>query len=162
LFGGGAHNDQTLSSVVDIFNSETNAWSTAELSEAREFLTATTVGNTAIFGGGKCTSNVFNVDFYEAQSDTWTSTNLVHPRFSLAATTIGNLAMFAGGVIEQGSQPPSNLIDVYDLYSNSWSTEALSETRWGLVAVTVGDLAMFAGGQDGQAYSEIVDIYNAD
>ena len=38
--------------VVDLYNSATLAWTTAQLSVARSFLAATSVGNNAIFAGG--------------------------------------------------------------------------------------------------------------
>ena len=41
-----------ISKVVDLYNSETGAWSTAQLSVARTRLAATSVGNAAIFAGG--------------------------------------------------------------------------------------------------------------
>ena len=38
--------------AVDLYNSATGAWSTAQLSVARYQLTAASVGNVAIFAGG--------------------------------------------------------------------------------------------------------------
>jgi hypothetical protein len=38
--------------TVDIYNSGTGAWSTAQLSVARYFLVATSVGSVALFAGG--------------------------------------------------------------------------------------------------------------
>ena len=40
------------SDVVDIYNSATGAWTTAQLSVARSQLAATSVGTKAIFAGG--------------------------------------------------------------------------------------------------------------
>ena len=40
------------SNAVDLYNSATGAWSTAQLSEKRSDLAATSVGNVAIFAGG--------------------------------------------------------------------------------------------------------------
>ncbi len=41
-----------VSSVVDVYNSITGAWSTAQLSVARSGLAAASVGNVALFAGG--------------------------------------------------------------------------------------------------------------
>jgi hypothetical protein len=38
--------------AVDLYNSASGTWSTAQLSVARTGLTATSVGNVAIFAGG--------------------------------------------------------------------------------------------------------------
>ncbi len=40
-------------SAVDLYNSVSDTWSTAFLSEARDGLIATSVGNVAIFAGGQ-------------------------------------------------------------------------------------------------------------
>ena len=40
------------SAVVDVYNGTTGAWSTAQLSMARVYLAATSVGNVALFAGG--------------------------------------------------------------------------------------------------------------
>ncbi len=38
--------------VVDIYNSSSNTWTNASLSQARALLAATSVGNLALFAGG--------------------------------------------------------------------------------------------------------------
>jgi hypothetical protein len=43
----------SLSNVVDLYDSGTGRWSTAQLSQARGVLSATTVGTVAIFAGGE-------------------------------------------------------------------------------------------------------------
>ena len=48
--------DGGTSNVVDVYNSATGAWSTAQLSVARSFLAAASVGNVALFAGGRNSS----------------------------------------------------------------------------------------------------------
>ncbi len=45
------------SNHVDLYNSATGTWSTAQLSEGRANLAATSVGNVAIFAGGFSSCN---------------------------------------------------------------------------------------------------------
>ncbi len=45
------------SNAVDLYNSASGTWSTAQLSVARFALAATSVGNVAIFAGGKTPGN---------------------------------------------------------------------------------------------------------
>ena len=45
--GGGG-----VSNAVDLYNSASGTWSTAQLSVARRYLAATSVGNVAFFAGG--------------------------------------------------------------------------------------------------------------
>ena len=47
----------TASIAVDLYNSASGTWSTAQLSFGRYSLAATSVGNVAIFAGGR-TSNL--------------------------------------------------------------------------------------------------------
>ncbi len=100
--------DYGYSNAVDLYNSASGIWSTAQLSLARHFLCATSVGNVAIFGGGRVEnrnpSNVYEmspstsaVDLYNSASFTWSTGNLSVARFLLAATSVGNVAIFAGG-----------------------------------------------------------------
>ena len=41
-----------LSNVVDLYDNRTGGWSTAQLSQARRGLSATSVGTVAVFAGG--------------------------------------------------------------------------------------------------------------
>jgi hypothetical protein len=57
LFAGGVNGTSWLlptgkSNVVDIYDALSNQWSTASLSQPRDYLTATSVGNLALFAGG--------------------------------------------------------------------------------------------------------------
>ena len=51
---GGASNN-----AVDVYNGATGAWSTAQLSVARYWLAAASVGNVALFAGGLTGSALF-------------------------------------------------------------------------------------------------------
>ena len=82
---------------VDLYNSASGAWSTAQLSVARGILAATSVGNVAIFAGGLGNSLSNAVDLYNSASGTWSTAQLSERRMGLAATSVGNVAIFAGG-----------------------------------------------------------------
>ena len=47
------------SPAVDVYNGATGAWSTAQLSVARYYLAAASVGNVALFAGGADGSALF-------------------------------------------------------------------------------------------------------
>ena len=51
-FFAGGNNDDFFSDVVDIYNAQTDTWTTTTLSVARSGLAATAVGNMVIFAGG--------------------------------------------------------------------------------------------------------------
>ena len=49
------------SKVVDLYNSASGTWSTAQLSVARSGIGATSVGNVAIFAGGHSGNSKFSM-----------------------------------------------------------------------------------------------------
>ena len=51
------------SNVVDLYDSVTGRWSTAQLSQARSSLSATSVGTVAIFAGGFTGSKLLRIVF---------------------------------------------------------------------------------------------------
>ncbi len=51
------------SNVVDLYDSGTGRWSTAQLSQARFYLSATSVGTVAMFAGGDFGSKLLRIVF---------------------------------------------------------------------------------------------------
>ena len=51
--------NEASSNAVDLYNSASGTWSTAQLSVARFNVPATSVGNVAIFAGGNCSLTLF-------------------------------------------------------------------------------------------------------
>ncbi len=49
----------SLSNVVDLYDSGTGRWSTAQLSQARNGLAATSVGTVSFFVGGRIINSAF-------------------------------------------------------------------------------------------------------
>ena len=52
-----------FSNVVDLYDSGTGRWSTAQLSQARYWLSATSVGTVAIIAGGQTASKLLRIAF---------------------------------------------------------------------------------------------------
>ena len=116
-----------------------------ELSEARSYLAATTVGNYAIFGGGVGnTQRVSTVDAYDTSLTRTIPTGLSQSRYALAATTVGNYALFGGG---EASSTPISKVDAYDTSLTRTIPTELSIGRYSLAATSVGDYALFCGGE---------------
>ena len=81
-----------------------------QLSEGKQSLAATSIGNYALFGGGYSGSYSSVVDAYDTSLTRTIPTALSQSRSLLAATTIGNYALFGGGSLSDGR---SNVVDVY-------------------------------------------------
>ena len=129
-----------------------------QLSAARNRISATTVGNYALFGGGWGSGNAkfSTVDAYNTSLTRTTPTALSVARSHLAATTVGNYALFGGGY---GSDPLST-VDAYDTSLTRTTPTALRVAREFLAATTVGNYALFGGGRDSHYYfSSTVDAY---
>jgi hypothetical protein len=98
--------------IVDIFNSTSGTWSTATLSEARQNLAATSVGDLALFGGGQnSTSYYATVDLF------YPSIPLVTPITEDITATFSNTSLQANLTLSSGqgvqiSSPTLNLSSV--------------------------------------------------
>jgi hypothetical protein len=154
------------SAAVDIYDIGTDTWSTATLSVARNFLTATASGTKLFFAGGYNGTTYSNVvDIYDVSSGAWTTATLSAARGFLAAAAAGNDVLFAGGVtggIGGANYVPSSVVDIYNTSTGAWTTSALSQARGSLAATAAGNLLFFGGGnlQNNNGPSSTVDIYN--
>ncbi len=167
VFAGGHEGGIKLSSRVDIYDTSTQTWSIAELSEARTGIGAVTVGNKILFAGGAKNFNYddgwYNlstrIDIYDVSANSWSTAELPEPMNFLwwegAATAAGNKVFFCGG--DKRGQ-----VYIYDVVTNTWSTGGLSIWRSDIVAASSGNKILIAGGgfNSAGAPSKTVDIYD--
>ena len=172
IFAGGHFNDGTWdaghSTVVDVYNCDTDTWSTADpLSEGREYIGSTVIGNKAFFAGGHGASyhRTPRVDIYECVGGSlvhtwgdWLSVGREMP----AMATVGDYVIVAGGRDNHTSTTAA--VDYYDNSTGQWHVgNPLSLSRAYMAATSVGDKAIFAGGVHyggGWSDTDIVDIYD--
>ena len=137
------------------------------LSQGRNTLVATTVGDYALFGGGYSGSYSSVVDAYNTSLTRSTPTELSQARDRLAATALvpaggqqSGYALFGGG--ESGSSVYYSVVDAYNTSLTRTTPTALSQARRLLAATTVGNYALFGGGEIASSpyYSDIVDAYD--
>ncbi len=159
LFAGGATQtgpSPIASSRVDIYDTTTHRWSTAELSMPRAGLIATSLGNKIYFVDGYI-NNSSRIDIYDAAANTWSTAELNTGRAGLASGSVGKKIAFAGGYTPYGDK-----IDILDTSANTWSTAILSEPRAGISATSIQNKIFFSGGiQNSGDLSNKVDIYDA-
>ncbi|HMC84287.1 MAG TPA: kelch repeat-containing protein [Chitinophagaceae bacterium] len=143
---------------MDIYDVSSTSWTTALLSEARNFIVAAAAGNKILFAGGLGSAYALSktVDIYDVVTNTWTTAQLSEERYLLAAGAAGNKILFAGGT---GANNATKTVDIYDVASNTWSTTQLSEARFSLAGGGTGDKVLFAGGLANPGISDVVDIY---
>ncbi|NES64341.1 MAG: hypothetical protein F6K24_03235, partial [Okeania sp. SIO2D1] len=177
IFAGGYEKNREPSKVVDVFKCNSQGKleklnTEIELTVARGELAATTVGNFAIFAGGKYNHreasrvvDVFKCDnqgnLEKLGSDIAYPLYLTANRARLAATTVGNLAIFAGGY----NHSYLNRVDVFRCDSKGnlkkLTPRYLKYGRYNLAATTVGNLAIFAGGVE-YGTRNLVDVFRCD
>jgi len=138
---------------VDIYDVETDIWTTAHLCSPGIGMTATAVGNKVLFAGGydENEKRPVSVDIFDLSSGVWTVATLSEAKFSgHAAVTLGDKAYIAGGRT-QGSvyQYFSDKIDIYDSTTDSWSVETMYEAKYGFAGITVNEDIYWAGGSTG-------------
>ncbi|MFT7540368.1 MAG: hypothetical protein ACI9K5_001329, partial [Gammaproteobacteria bacterium] len=89
-------------------------WTTDSLSTGRSSLAAVTIGDYALFAGGKgASSSLGTVDAYQISTGTWSTAALSVPRGSIGATAVGQYVLFAGGS-DDYTQTVFKTVDVYD------------------------------------------------
>ena len=127
------------------------------LSQARERMGATSLGNYGLFGGGWDGSYQSSaVDAYDQTLTRTTPTSLSYGREYLAATTVGNYALFGGGAVSY----VLSIVDAYDTSLTRTTPTGLSQSRYKLAATSVGNYALFGGGGSAQYTRLVVDAYD--
>ena len=165
LFGGGVTGlAGPATDLVEIYHANTDSWSTAQLSEARAHLSATSVGHKVIFAGGITNDNVLSdrVDIYDNALNTWSTATLSSKRQHIGVAVIGSKIIFAGG-INMASGISTNNVDVYDANTNTWTVHHLSQKKYAMTSAVVGTKAYFFGGivNSAGSLSSRVEIYDS-
>ena len=141
LFAGGTWdmqiNDDNVISGVLAYDPSLTFTIAPDLSVARADVKGASVGNYALFAGGKASSKCTTVDAYNASLTRTTAAALSSTANNDAAATVGNHAIFVGDTASA---------DIYDASLTRTSAAILSTARSGLAATTVGDYAIFSGG----------------
>lgn len=140
LFAGGTVdwpiNEDNVTSYVLAYDPSLTFTTAPRLSVARANVKGASVGNYALFAGGKADSFCTTVDAYNASLTRTTATTLSNAENNSAAATVGNHAIFVGNTASA---------DIYDASLTKTSAAILSTARTGLAATTVGDYAIFSG-----------------
>jgi hypothetical protein len=168
------------SSAVDIYDRNSGAWTTAQLSNSRGDIAVASVGNKIFFAGGvnwenyqslQWSGSYDNVDIYDVSNNTWSVAHLSKGRESICAVVVGNKVIFAGGtyftknsLVTNPVANASDAVDIYDAATNTWSVAKLSVARTDISAVVIGNNVYFASGSGYGNTTDnlnIVDVYNS-
>jgi hypothetical protein len=144
-------------SEVYVFDAQSWAWSTLQLSQGRALVSATSNGDLVFFGGGYVRSGHHSstVDIYDTRDGTWSTTNLSVARARTVALSVADKVIFAGGWTEYGLN--NNTVDIYDVNTQTWSQTHFPRISSARTGVVLGSKAFFPGD-----YGRLLDIYDAE
>jgi hypothetical protein len=146
--------------TVDLFDTTTGQWSTANLSQSRLLMTTASVGEKAIFAGGLAWTSASGdgpasdaIDIYNARTGQWSTATLSQPRVGMVSAVVGGKAILAGG--RNFATGASSAVDIYDSATGLWSTSTLPagtdlEQSFGYAspAIAAGGKALFSTGSE--------------
>lgn len=162
IFAGGYYTSLNgiigTSTAADAYDKNLTKPSCPSLNYGRQNLAATSIGEYALFGGGKADGgSPTNWDTLDAYDGALTKivSELSASRYHLAAASIGNYALFGGG--RNTNDSFSQAVDVYDQELTMQTPLILIQARNRLAAASNENYAVFAGG-----LSNIVDAFNSD
>lgn len=126
-------------------------------------LAATTVGDYAMFSGGRNGSTFYASNtFYNSSLSRSYATNMGVARAGLAATTVGNYAIFGGGRTKASTTFASMATDAYNKSMTKESgISSLRQYASSLAATTVSTIAFFGGGIYDNSRVKTMTAYNA-
>ena len=133
----------------------------ATLSEARNSIAATVVGDKVLFAGGDYfgwSPVSTRIDIYNVTTNTWSTASLSEARSGIAAFTNNNRAFFAGGIT--GLTPSSHKVDVLNNSTGAWSVEEIN--IWGLFlkSVSINNRSLVLYGKYGNMYNGLTNSWS--
>lgn len=148
---------------MDAYNASLTRTTAASLSVARQGLTAITLGNHALFVGGRSGNTSFGtVDVYDASLTRTTATELSIARYDSAAAVVDSYALFAGGRRNNGLFTMSqSAVDAYNTSLTRTTATPLPSNAYACAGGTVGGYAVFSGGSSMNSDSTLVETIGA-
>jgi hypothetical protein len=170
IFAGGG-NPFASSDGLEIYDAAANTWVTDKLSEGRNGIAATAVGEYVLFAGGLNITGSFPeqtgsvakfADVYNSRTGRWSRLSFSDARPDMVAATVGDMAIFAGGVHldRNGVSQPTDLVDFYDADSGTWSTGTLPVAATFTSIAVVGTKVLFSGDTAKRA-AGLVEMYDS-
>ncbi len=134
------NSNNTNSRTVDIYDVNTNTWTTAQLSAGRRRLASASLGNKLLVAGGSNDAGDPSkvVDVYDNLTKTWSTSLLSEAKSHCFGAAAINKVVFAGN---------SKIADIYNVSTGAWNVFTMSESKYDCAAAAAGTKIVFAGGQ---------------
>jgi kelch-like protein 20 len=172
FFAGGTDNHYQASSKIDIYDTQTNTWSTSGLSEPRSNISTQIAGDKIFFAGGSNGSSWApraTVDVYDINTGLWSVSSMREPKTEMNSFAIGSKIFWAGGTSINYSNYYGNytsaMVEIKDVNTQSSSFFCLFEPKvwWGNDQKAVqknNQIVFFIGNGNGVSNSNRFDIYD--
>ena len=138
--------------MVDIYDSSTDTWTTATLSEAKGNMCGGYLNGVFYFAGG-VDANGDPIDYVETFDGTiWESDNisLPGPRAGMRSAVVGDVLFFTGGgemtVVNLNYANATTTVDMYDQNTGMWTTSNMNLGKVNHTAIGYGNKVYVAGG----------------
>jgi hypothetical protein len=158
IFAGGIGPGLNSVDRIDVYDTQTQAWSTASLSIARAGMAAATVAGKAIFAGGDTGNGSNFADIYDAASGLWSAACLpIGLSFGATAAVVGDKVFFVA------SSTGSDGFDEYDAATDQWSAVQAPPHFTSGAIVAVGEKAYLVpsvAGQPTTVYDAMTDQWS--
>ena len=151
-----------FSDVMDIYDTQADAWSTLKLPRPRALGAMAAVGGKLVHVGGSGPEGpLLVVNIYDTATGKWSVDEIGEEHEGMTVVVAGGKALFAGGWKgDQGAPIPSDAVDIYDGRTGRMSSERLPAARNGIMGTDLGNLALFGGGVGGGAEPTALFIYD--
>jgi hypothetical protein len=149
--------------IVQILNTTTGAWTTKNLSDPRFDLSALVAGNKVFLAGGyrqDFTGVSDKVDVYDNSTNNWSQFAMIEPKASFAGVTVSNRIYWGGGRTRlYPNDTVSSKLQVYEVLTGNSTESCLFKSRMDLDAVVKDNKILFFTG-DQRTPQNKFDIYD--
>lgn len=164
-FGGYLAADTTLTDIIDIFDADTETWSTAQLPEPMGFKSSVVVDDKIYLFGSYNVDEAFFVEIlvYDTSTGEFTRRDVDIVREGARLAVLGSKVYFIGGgeideVANVFIEALPN-IDIYDVETGEYTTDELQQARINHSVNVVGNSIYVAGGFDFNSLLNSIEIF---
>jgi len=159
-FMGGASDLQTVTSTVQIYDTETSTWS---MGMDIPFTSGT--ASIARFGNKIMLKRGVVWGIYDTEADTWVSESFSTPTPTEQSPVVTPTEIWLIGGYSAGNNAPSNRILIYNIANGTWSEKSLALSRMETMAAYIAGKIIIAGGATFDLappfpLTDIVEIYD--
>ncbi|GEM_PF-1502629 len=159
-FMGGTSDLQTVTSTVQIYDTETSTWS---MGTDIPFLSGT--ASIARFGNKIMLKRGVVWGIYDTEADTWVWANFPSPTPTEQSPVVTPTEIWLIGGYSVSDNAPSNRILIYNIANGTWSEKTLAVSRMELMAAYIAGKIIVAGGFTNDLAppfppTDIVEIYD--